>query len=133
VTVYLDANSVIYLVEPNPTWTPKVTARIAALRTAGHALAVSDLTRAECLVGPLLRNDAALLAQYQTFFASPLIRVLPLTAAVCERAAQLRAMYRFKLPDALHLAAAIDHGCGHFLTNDAQLQRCQEINVEVLT
>jgi hypothetical protein len=34
---------------------------------------------------------------------------------------------------ALHLATAIEHGCGIFLTNDAQLGCCSAIPVEVLT
>ena len=56
-----------------------------------------------------------------------------MTVAVCERAARLRAVYSFKLPDALHLATTIEHGCGVFLTNDAKLARCTDITVEVLT
>jgi predicted nucleic acid-binding protein len=131
--VYLDANCVIYFVEQNPVWWPLVTTRLADLRKAGDELAVSDLTRAECLVGPYASGDTAMLANYQGFFSDPAIQVFPLTAGVCERAARIRATYRLKLPDALHLAAAIEHGCGLFLTNDAQLARCKDIPVEVLT
>ncbi len=50
--VCLDANIVIYLVEQNPIWEPKVSARIAAFRAAGDEIAVSDAARLECLVGP---------------------------------------------------------------------------------
>jgi len=131
--VYLDANCVIYFVEQNPLWWPRIVARLAVLRAAGDELAVSDLTRTECLVGPFRSNDAVVLASYQAFFSDPDVRVLPLSAAVCERAARLRAAERVTLPDALHLAAAIEHGCGLFLTNDAQLARCTAIPVEVLT
>lgn len=130
---YLDANCVIYFVEQNPSWWPRITGRIVTLRAAGDEIAVSDLTRTECLVGPFTSGDAAALASYQAFFTDPAVRVFPLTAAVCERAARLRAAHRFRLADALHLAAAIEHGCGLFLTNDAQLSRCSDIPVEVLT
>ncbi|MCI0456592.1 MAG: PIN domain-containing protein [Gemmataceae bacterium] len=129
---YLDSNCVIYFVERVAVWWPKVAARLAALRAAGDEIAVSDLARTECLVGPLVTGSGTLLASFQAFFADPDIRVFPLTPAVCERAARIRAAYRFKLPDALHLAAAIEHGCGLFLTNDAQLARCTDIAVEVL-
>ena len=133
--VCLDANCVIYLVEADATWGPKITARLAALRTAGHDVAISDLCRTECLAAPFAAGDAAILADYQTFFASPTIRVLPLAAAVCERAARIRAASRFRLkvPDCLHLAAAIEHGCGSFLTNDRQLTLCTDILVEILS
>lgn len=134
-TIFLDANCVVYLVEKNSDWGPKIVARLAAARAAGDALAVCDLARAECLVWPLKHGDAAILADYQRFFASPIVQMLPLTAATCERAAEIRAASRFKikLPDALHLAAAIEHGCHLFLTNDHELIRCTAIPVEVLS
>jgi uncharacterized protein len=133
--ICLDTNCVIYLIENNPFWGPKVVNRLATARTAGDGIAVCDLARSECLVGPLKNNDTALLANYQRFFASPAVQTLPLTVAVCERAAEVRvaSAMRFELPDALHLAAAIIHGCGLFLTNDTRLSRCTEIAVEVLT
>jgi len=130
--VYLDANCVIYFVESNPVWGPRITARVAVLRAASDELAVSDLTRTECLVGPLRSGDSIIVASYQAFFSDPAIHVLPLSAAICERAAHVRAAYRFKVPDALHLAAAIEQGCGLFLTNDAQLVRCTDISVAIL-
>lgn len=54
--VCLDADCTIYFVEQNPVLGPKVTARIAALRAAGDAIAVSDLARTECLAKPLARK-----------------------------------------------------------------------------
>ena len=130
--VYLDANFVIYFIENNPVWGPKVSARLAELLANGHRLAVSDLTRLECQVGPLISGNSGLSSRFTTFFRSPDVRVLPLTAAVCDRAAVLRAKYRFKTPDAIHLAAAIEHGCDRFLTNDLKLQQCSELVVELL-
>ncbi len=87
----------------------------------------------ECLVGPLKKGDAKLLNDFRTFFNSPDVRVLAITAAVADRAAMIRATHGFKPLDALHLAAAIAHGCGLFLTNDAQLKKCGGITVEVFT
>ena len=130
---YLDANVVIYLVEQHPTWGPRAAARIAVLRAAGDQIAVSDLNRTECLVGPFASGDTALASQFQAFFSNPSAQVFPLTAAVCERAARVRADHGFRPLDALHLAAAVEHGCGLFLTNDAQLVRFPAIPVEVLT
>ena len=133
--VCLDTNCVIFLVEKNPLWTPKVVTRLAASRLAGDTLASSDLARSECLVGPLYAGDAAVLADYQRFFSSPAVEMLPMTSAVCERAAEIRVAsgLKIKLPDALHLAAALEHGCGLFLTSDEALAGCAAITVEVLT
>lgn len=132
-TIFLDANSVIYFVEQPPGWGGKVTARISASRAAGETLAISDLVRMECIVGPLKRNDLAQLADFASFFTAPDMAVLPITAAVCDRAARIRAQYGFKPLDCLHLAAAVEHGCTRFLTNDAPLQKFPDIVVELLT
>jgi predicted nucleic acid-binding protein len=132
---YLDANGVIYLVELNPTWGPKVINRVAALRTTGYRIAVGDLARTECLAHPFLNADAAVLADFQEFFNDADVDVLPLTSMVFERAAQIRAAsnFRLKVPDCLHPATAIEHGCDLFLTNDAELVRCTQITVEILS
>ncbi len=52
---------------------------------------------------------------------------------VWDRAALVGATFHFKALDAVHLATAIEHGCAVFLTADAQLSRCTDITVEVLT
>jgi hypothetical protein len=54
VIAYLDANIVIYVVEHHPFWEPKAQARIAQLRAGGGTIAVSDIHRLECLVGPFI-------------------------------------------------------------------------------
>jgi hypothetical protein len=45
--VCLDADCVIYFVEQNPLWGPTVVAPLAALRAAGHDIAVTDLARTD--------------------------------------------------------------------------------------
>jgi predicted nucleic acid-binding protein len=131
--VYFDTNCIIYLLERNPAWEALVVARIATLRAAGDELAVGDLSRAECLIGPFKNGDAGLVARYRAFFADPDVISLPITVPIFERAAQMRAKYgSLKLPDALHLATALEHGCGSFVTGDVKLATCTEIVVEVL-
>lgn len=130
---FLDANSIIYFVEQTPGWAGKVTARISALRAAHEQLAVSDLVRMECLVDPIAVNDSARQSDFQSFFQDPAVAVLAITAAVCDRAAHIRAKYRFKPLDSLHLAAAVEYGCTRFLTSDAPLQKFPDITVEILT
>jgi predicted nucleic acid-binding protein len=130
--VFLDAAPVIYFVEQNPVWGPKAAARFTVFQAAGEVLAVSDLVRMECLVKPLKSGDAALVSDFGTFFTSPGVTMLSVTAAVCDRAALIRAAHNFKPLDSLHLAAAVVHGCTRFLTNDNRLSRFPDITVEVL-
>jgi predicted nucleic acid-binding protein len=132
-TAYLDANIVIYLVERHPVWGPKASSRVVQLRSAGDEIATSDGSRLECLVGPFILNDQTALMDYASFFNDPHIKMLPLSAAACERAARIRASHKIKPLDALHLGAAIEYGCGLFLTNDSQLLRCPDIPIEILT
>lgn len=131
--LFLDANPVIYFVEQPPTWGHKAAVRLAASRVAGEQLGVTELVRMECLVGPLKAVDVAKLADFTAFFSAPDVHVLPITTAVAERAARIRATHGFKPLDALHLAAAVEHGCTLFLTNDVGLKTFPDIPVEVLS
>jgi predicted nucleic acid-binding protein len=72
------------------------------------------------------------LRRFDAFFTAPGMQVLPVTPAVCDRAALIRAQHRFKLGDALNLAAAVEGGCNVFLTNDVRLSAFPDIIVEVL-
>ncbi|HEX5272140.1 MAG TPA: PIN domain-containing protein [Gemmataceae bacterium] len=131
-TVFLDASVVIYLIEQPAVFGPNALARVTALQAGGDQLVVSDLVRMECQVGPLKSGNHALLSQFTVFFTTG-AGVQSITPALCDRAAAIRAAHGFKALDALHLAAAVEHGCGLFLTADAQLARFPDIAVEVLS
>jgi predicted nucleic acid-binding protein len=59
-------------------------------------------------------------------------RLLPVTRQIAESAADFRARYNLRTPDALHIATAIAAQCDVFLTNDAGIKRVTEITVLVL-
>jgi len=72
------------------------------------------------LIKPFRQRDAALLYLYETFLAAQLL--LDLSFPVFDAAARLRADHpRLKTPDAIHLAAALHHGCTEFWTNGDRL------------
>jgi predicted nucleic acid-binding protein len=130
--VYLDSVICIYAVEGSPSFQARARARLAAMKAAGDQPAISDLTWLECRVKPIRLGDPAALADVEAFLsASDVVRV-PMPTAVYERACRIRAVYNFKLADALHLAAAIEGGCKVFLTNDRRLSSFPDILVEVL-
>jgi predicted nucleic acid-binding protein len=130
--LFLDTNVVIYAVENPAVLGPKANARLTAARTAGDVFMVSDLVRMEALVGPLKQGDATLEQEYRQFFAATDVTVVSITAAVCERAARIRATHNFKPMDALQLAAAAEHGASLFLTADARLASFTSLTVEIL-
>src|SRR5438270_8789841 len=116
--VYLDTVIGIYAVEGAPSFQARARARLAMMRSAGDQPAISDLTWLECRVKPIRLADATALADIEAFLtASDVVRV-PLPTAVYERACRIRAVHNYRLADSLHLAAAVEGGCGLFLTND---------------
>lgn len=131
--VALDACTIIYLIEGDAPLREVARARLRALlRDPAGRLICSRLTRLECRVAPLRAADDTVLGRYDGFFRRRRVRLLDVSAAVIDRATELRARYRFKTPDAIHLASAIEGHADLFLTGDADLQRCTEVTVEVL-
>ncbi len=63
---------------------------------------------------------------------SPNFYMLPVNVAIAESAADLRARYNLRAPDAIQIAAALSAGCEAFLTNDAALKRVTELQVLIL-
>jgi uncharacterized protein len=131
-TIYLDSCILVYWLDDIGKFHNRARTRIQTLQAAKDRIALSDLTRLECRVGPLKRNDAAVLAAFDGFFSRSEVQLSPLSAAVFDRAAQMRADLGFKTPDAIHLAAAIEDGCDVFLTNDTRLAKCTDIAIEIL-
>lgn len=114
---YLDASAIIYLIEGSASVRAQVAARVvhAEKDPAGRLLA-SRLSRLEYRVKPLRVGDAALLATYDAFFTRARLSIFDVSAAVLDRATDLRAHHGFKVPDAIHLATAIEAGADTFLT-----------------
>jgi uncharacterized protein len=130
--VYCDSVIVIYWLDHVGPYQVRSNQRMMMLQSAADKIAISDLTRLECRVGPLKRKDGAAIAAFDRFFSRSDLWLLPMTSAVFDRAAILRASLGFKTPDALHLAVAIEGGCDRFLTNDSRLSLCADIVVEML-
>ncbi len=130
--IYLDANVVIRLVEGNAATRAPLATRLAPALGVPGSLATSRLTRLECRSKPLRTGDLATVAQFDLFFAGVELVLAELSAAVIERATDLRARYNLKTPDALHYATAVELGAAVFLTGDRALSRCSEVPVEVL-
>ncbi len=130
--IYCDSCVLIYWLDQVGPFHLRARSRFQALEAAKDRMAITHLTRLECRVGPWKRKEPAVLAVFDNFFARPDVQLLPITAAVFDRATQLRAEQGFKTPDALHLAAAIEASCDIFLTNDTRLSKCPDITIEVL-
>lgn len=115
--IYLDSCMVIYAVEDDGDRGNTVRQRLAG--AGDEVVAISPLVTLECLVGPLRDENLGLHDHYLR--ALDQFHRLPLDEKEYIRAAELRARYGLRTPDALHLAAAQRHGCNELWTNDDRL------------
>jgi len=130
--VFLDASAVIYLLEGDGAARASVQEPMAALRGTADSppLAVSALSRLECRVRPLRNDDRALLQRYEDFFTDPGLVVIALDAVVLDRAAELRAHWRLRTPDAIQAASLLEtDDQGYFLTGDRDFEDIPNLRV----
>lgn len=129
----LDTAPIIYLVEANAHYDARVRAAFKHI-AEGRSLGITSvITLAEALIHPLRAGDHQLEREYvNLLLRTPNIRIRSVGPDVVRRAAELRARYGIRLPDALQVATALRGRCQAFLTNDAHLRRVTELNVLVL-
>jgi predicted nucleic acid-binding protein len=128
-----DTAPLIYFVERHPVYLPvvkQVFQQVDNGRIAGFSGMIS---LAEVLVLPKKLNNAVLETAYRAvLFNSRNFSVLPIDAAIADRAADLRSRYKLKLPDALQIAAAVETKCEAFLTNGIGLRSVTDLRMLVL-
>ena len=122
----------IRLIEGDAATRAPLETRLAGSLGVVGSLVTSRLSRLECRSKPLKAGQLATLAQFDVFFYGVEVVMPDVSAAVIERATELRAKYNLKTPDALHYATAINVGATVFLTGDRAVSRCTEVPVEVL-
>ena len=131
--LYTETAPLIYYVEENSTYVAKMAAIIAAIEERPIEAVSSVLTLTEVLTHPLKLGNTKLAQAYRDILLnSGGFRLLQVTSRIAESAADLRARYNLRTPDALHVAAGIDARCDAFLTNDTGIKRVTEIAVLVL-
>ena len=127
--IAFDTNIFIALFSHEPLGEKVVPLINAAANQGRLELMASVLSFAECAVKPYQEGNWAALDQIKLMFQMPHLTIYPVDDCVAEEAARLRAVYNFKLPDAIHLATAIIHQANVFLTNDYRLTIIKEIPV----
>jgi predicted nucleic acid-binding protein len=83
--------------------------------------AITTVTIADVLTGPLRFGDEALTARYRGIFES--WRVVDVTTAVAERAARLHATQRLKPADAVQAASAFAINADALVTHNRDFER----------
>ena len=115
-TVVVDAAPFIYILESHPRFADQFAGLFEAAAAGKLTIALSTITLAEVLTGPFKAGQTALAKRYEKALSG--YTLIPVTPSIAVLAAQLRAQYQLKLPDAIQLATALDAGAAALVTHD---------------
>lgn len=112
----VDSAPIIYTLEGHGRFATRF-ARMFERHAAGElVLAVTTITIAEVLTGPLRAGEEALARRYRAVLDA--WQVVDLTSDIAESAARLRGKYGLKLPDAIQAASALAINADALVTHD---------------
>jgi predicted nucleic acid-binding protein len=124
----------IYALEGYPDFQARITILLEAMDHQEIEALTSELTLAEVLVKPFRERNVAWQRTYQEVLQPSVnLRLLPVSRAILIAAAQVRAQFPIKLPDAIHAATAQQVSCGSFLTNDPGFKIVKDLPVVLLS
>lgn len=127
-TVMVDTAPFIYVLESHPQFADQFVGLFEAAAAGDLTIALSTITLAEVLTGPFKAGQTALAKRFEKALSQ--YNVIPVSTPIAALAAQLRAQYRLKLPDAIQLATGLDIGAAAFVTHDRDFS--QVTGVEIL-
>ena len=132
--VAIDTAPLIYFVEDNAVYAPLLRPFFEAIDRGELRAVTSTVTLLEVLVHPLRLKMPELAQQYRDILLhADGLSTVPVTAAIAERAARLRAEHNLRTPDAIQIATAIEAGASHVLTNDASLPSSPNLQILLLS
>jgi predicted nucleic acid-binding protein len=125
--VLVDSAPIIYVLEANARFAARFTPLFQRHAQGEIELAVSTITIAEVLTGPLKAGEEALAKRYRA--ALEAWRVVDVTADIAESAARLRGAFALKLPDAIQAASALAINAEALVTHDRDFSKLRGLKV----
>jgi predicted nucleic acid-binding protein len=123
----IDSAPIIYFLEGHPKFGPYFKP-LFDTHGAGHLrFAVTTITIAEVLSGPLQTPDDALARRYRAILES--WQPIALDVDIAESAARLRASLRLKLADAVQAASALAINAAALVTHDRDFSRVRSLRI----
>lgn len=123
----LDSPPIIYVLEHHPSFASRFLPLFEAQKEGRLTFAVTTVSIAEVLTGPLRASDETLARRYRGVLES--WQVVPLDGAIAESAARLRASLRLKLADAVQLASALAIGADALVTHDRDFSNVRGLRI----
>jgi len=123
----MDSAPIIYVLEGHPKFSPIFKPFFVAHAAGRVQFAVTTISLAEVLTGPLQAGDEALAERYRAVLET--WQVVELTADIAASAARLRASLRLKLADAVQAASAISINAAALVTHDRDFSKVRTLRV----
>jgi predicted nucleic acid-binding protein len=125
--VLVDSAPITYFLEGHPKLGPRFKPLFEAHGAGLLRFAVTTITIAEVLTGPLQAADDALARRYRAILGS--WQSITLDLDVAEIAARLRASLRLKLADAVQAASALAINASALVTHDRDFSRVHSLRI----
>jgi predicted nucleic acid-binding protein len=120
--VALDTAGFIYFIEAHPQYLPVLRPLFEEVDRGARRIVTSAVTLLEVLVVPYRAANVVLADRYEALLTrSRGVHLKEIDAGQLRAAAQLRAVFGVRTPDALQLAAALSERCTVFVTNDRRI------------
>lgn len=123
----IDSAPIIYVLEEHPELAAVFKPLFGAHDEGLVRFAVTTVTLAEVLTGPLSARDEVLAEQYRATLKSWF--VVDLDAEIAESAARLRAACKLKLADAVQAASALAIGADALVTHDRDFSALHNLRI----
>ena len=123
----MDSAPIVYHLEAHPKLGPLFEPYFARHAAGAIQFAVTTVSIAEVLSGPLQSGNEALAERFRAVLES--WQVVDLTADIAASAARLRAALRLKLADAVQAASAIAINADALVTYDRDFSHVQSLRI----
>ncbi|HEY1364530.1 MAG TPA: PIN domain-containing protein [Xanthobacteraceae bacterium] len=123
----VDSAPIIFVLERNPKLAPRFRPLFEAQGAGRLRFAVTTVTLAEVLIGPLQAGEEALARRYRATLEQ--WQIVELTPDIAESAARLRVSFRLKLADAIQAASALAINAAALVTYDRDFSRVHSLRV----
>jgi predicted nucleic acid-binding protein len=123
----VDSAPIIYVLEGRSRLAARFSPLFEANAIGRVRFAVTTITVAEVLTGPLRASNEVLARRYRAILES--WQLVPLDVDIAESAARLRASLRLKLADAVQAASALAIGAAGLVTHDRDFSRIGSLRV----
>ena len=129
----LDTAPIIYFVQEHPDYLGMLEPVFRGISQGEIGAVTSTITLLEILVLPLKRGNEELAARYQDILLhSQGLDMVILTHDISRRAAEVRAKYGIRTPDAIQIATSVMEEAEVFITNDKRLRAIEELTILIL-